>query len=194
MLAIRQDEGEAGAYPASVVATILVLSGCSAVGKSTVSELLRMEVDASLHIPSDVFCRFFDDPFPDPATPEGARRYKYIGAAQAAAATQFALGGYTVILDGPISPEGVDGMAEICGRRGVKVHYAVLRTGLDTCLQRSRRRDPVGPADLDAFKALHSRFAHLAHREGHAIDASGPPEQVADAVLSAFRSSRLALT
>jgi predicted kinase len=177
-----------------VVAPILVLSGCSAVGKSTVSELLTKAVDASLHMRSDVFCRFFDDPFPDPATPEGAHRYEYIGAAQAAAATQFALGGYTVILDGPVFPKGVDGMAEICGRRGVRVHYAVLRTDLDTCLQRSRRRDPAGPADLGGFSALHSRFADLAHREGHAIDASGPPEQVADAVLTAFRSFRLAVT
>jgi hypothetical protein len=177
-----------------VAAPILVLSGCSAVGKSTVSELLRTTIAASLHMPSDVFCRFFDDPFPDPATPEGARRYEYIGAAQAAAAAQFALGGYTVILDGPMFPEGVDGMAEMCGHRGVKVHYAVLRTDLDTCLQRWRRRDPAGPVDLDGFRALHSRFAGLAHREGHAIDASGSPEQVADAVMTAFRSSRLALT
>jgi hypothetical protein len=174
--------------------SILVVSGCSAVGKSTVSGLLMKAVDGSLHMPSDVFCRFFDDPFPDPATPKGAHRYQYIGAAQAAAATQFALGGYTVILDGPMFPDGVDAMAKICGRRGVKVHYAVLRTDVDTCLQRSRLRDPAGPADLDGFKALHSRFVYLAHKEGHAIDASGPPDHVADSVLAAFGSSRLALT
>jgi hypothetical protein len=177
-----------------VVAAVLVVSGCSAVGKSTVSELLRVALDPSLHMQSDVFCRFFEDPFPDPVTPEGAHRYRYIGAAQAAAATQFALGEYTVILDGMMFPHGVDGMAEICGRRGVNVHYAVLRTDLDTCLQRSRRRDPTGPVDLDGFTALHSTFAHLAHREGHGIDASGPPEQVTEAVLTAFRSSRLAVT
>jgi hypothetical protein len=49
---------------------------------------------------------------------------------------------------------------------------------LDTCLQRSRRH-------LTGTSAL-------CPREGHAIDASGPPEQVADAVLTAFRSFRLA--
>jgi len=37
-------------------------------------------------MPADVFCRFFDDPFPDPASSEGARRYKVVGVAQAAAA------------------------------------------------------------------------------------------------------------
>jgi hypothetical protein len=92
----------------------------------------------------------------------------------------------------PLVPQSA--LIQRCGRRGVEVHYAVLRTDLDTCLQRSRRRDPAGPMDLDGFRALHARFAHLAHRDRHAIDASGPPEQVADAVLTAFRSSRLALT
>ena len=172
---------------------MLVVSGCSAVGKSTVSELLGTALDKSLHMPSDAFCRFFADPFPDPATSEGAHRYRHIGAAQAVAAAQFATGGYTVILDGTIFPEGVDGIAEICGRQDVDVHYVVLRADLDTCLERARRRDPGHPVDPDGFRALHSRFVDLAHREGHAMDASRPPEEVAGAVLAAFESSRLAL-
>jgi len=84
-------------------------------------------------------------------------------------------------------------MAEFCGRRGVKVHYAVLRTDLDNCLQRARRRDPAEPADLDGFRTLHSKFVDLGYREGHVLDASGPPEQVAQSVMSAFMSRRLLL-
>ncbi|HVM65802.1 MAG TPA: AAA family ATPase [Acidimicrobiales bacterium] len=176
-----------------MVVPVLVVSGCSAVGKSTVSELLRTALEPSLRMQSDAFCRLFEDPFPDPASPEGSHRYAYIGAAQASAAAQFALGGYTVVLDGMMFPEGVDGMADLCERRSVGVHYAVLRADLGTCLERARRRDPAGPVDVEAITALHARFADLAHREGHAIDASGPPEQVAEAVLTAFRSSRLAV-
>jgi hypothetical protein len=97
-----------------VTAPVLVISGCSAVGKSTVSRLLAECLDSSVHIPADVFLRFFDDPFPDPATPEGADRAEVVGAALAATAAQFALGGYTVILDGPLFPDGADGVAEIC--------------------------------------------------------------------------------
>ena len=172
---------------------VLVISGCSAVGKSTVSQLLRGALEPSLHIQSDVFCRFFDEPFSDPASAEGAHRYEVIGVAQAAAATQFALGNYTVILDGTLFPQGADGMAEICGRRGVTVHYAVLRTALDICLQRALGRDPTEPPDLEAFQTLYSHFTELGQRESHVIDASGSAEEVAETVADAFRSGRLAV-
>lgn len=172
---------------------VLVISGCSAVGKSTVSQLLRGALEPSLHIQSDVFCRFFNDPFPDPASAEGAHRYEVIGVAQAAAATRFALGNYTVILDGTLLPQGADGMAEICGHHGVTVHYAVLRADLDICLQRARGRDSTEPPDLQGFQTLYSRFVELGQRESHVIDASGSAEQVADTVAAAFRSGRLAM-
>jgi predicted kinase len=172
-------------------APVLVISGCSAVGKSTVSRVLAECLDASVHIPTDMVLRFFDDPFPDPATPEGAHRYEVVGAALAATATQFALGGYTVILDGPMFPDGADGVAEICGRRNVSVHYTVLRADLPTCLERAKRRDPAGPPDLDAFTALHAKFMDLGESEANVINASGKTEQVVDSVLSAFRSGRL---
>ncbi len=106
---------------------------------------------------------------------------------------EFALGGYTVILDSPIFPEGAEGVAKICGRHGLEVHYAVLRADLGTCLERSQRRDPAGPPDVDDFRLLHARFVDLDRHEGHVIDASGPPEQVREAVLTGFRSGRLAL-
>ncbi len=175
-----------------MAAPVLVISGCSAVGKSTVSRLLCGCLDSSIKLPADVFLRFFDDPFPDPAAPDSAHRYEVVGTALAAAAAQFALGGYTVILDGTVFPNGVDGMAEICEHRGVSVHYAVLRTRLSTCLKRATRRDRAGPPDLDAFKALHARFMDLGEREANLIDADGDAEQVAASVLSAFQSGRLA--
>ena len=174
-----------------MAAPILVLSGCSAVGKSTVGRLLAGSLDSSVHVPSDIFLRLFDEPFPDPASADGAHYYQVVGAALAAAAAQLAVGGYTVILDGTIFPEGVEGMAEICGRRGVLVHYAVLRADLATCLKRAATRNPAEPPDLDAFKALHAKFADLGDREANAIDASGSAEQVAASVLSNFKSGRL---
>jgi hypothetical protein len=176
-----------------MTAPVLIVSGCSAVGKSTVSHLLTSSLQPSVHLKIDLFLRLFEDPFPPASSPEGAHRYEVVGAAAAAAAAQFALGGYTVILDGPMFPAGADGVAGICGRRGVEVHYAVLRCDLNTCLARWRQRDPSEPPDLDAFRSLHGRFVNLAHREDHAIDASGPPEQVANAVLSGLESGRLSL-
>lgn len=175
------------------MAPVLVISGCSGVGKSTVSKLLVASLSGSVHVPIDTICRFFDDPFPDPESPEGARRYEVVGATGAVMAAQFARGGYTVILDGFVFPDGLNGMVEICGRRGVDVHYTVLRADLDTCLDRSNRRDCAGPPDLDEFRSLYARFTDVGDREGHVVDASGPPVDVADGILSAFRSGRLAV-
>jgi hypothetical protein len=172
---------------------VLVVSGCSAVGKSTVSRLLTGSLHPGVHMPVDVILRLFDDPFPDASSPDGTHRYRVVGAAAAAAAAQFALGGYTVILDSPIFPEGAEGVATICGRQGVEVHYAVLRADLGTCLERSRRRDSAGLPDLDDFRSLHDRFVDLDRYEGHVIEASGPAEQVAESVLFEFTSGHLAL-
>jgi hypothetical protein len=138
-----------------------------------------------------VFLRFFDDPFPDPAASDGAHRYEVVGAALAATAVQFALGGYTAILDGPMFPDGAKGVAEICGHRDVLVHYAVLRTDVSTCLERASRRDLASPPEVDRFTALHARFIDLGESEANFIDAFGNPEQVVASVLSAFTAGRL---
>ena len=172
-------------------APVLVISGSSAVGKSTVSRVLAECLDASVHIPTDMVLRFFDDPFPDPATPEGAHRYEVVGAALAATATQFALGGYTVILDGPMFPDGADGVAEICGRRNVSVHYTVLRADLPTCLERPNGEIRQVPQISTRSRHCTRKFMDLGESEANVINASGKTEQVVDSVLSAFRSGRL---
>src|SRR6266480_4938055 len=106
-----------------MAAPILIVSGCSAVGKSTVSRHLAGSVDNSVHFPIDALLFFFDDPFPDPDSHEWARRSSVVGAAVQAAAAQLAEGGYTVILDGPVFPDGADSMAERLEHRGIEVHY-----------------------------------------------------------------------
>jgi hypothetical protein len=109
----------------------------------------------------------------------------------AAAAAQLAVGGYTVILDGTMFPGGVGGMAEMCGRRGAPVDYAVLRATLAARLERATHRDLAEPPDLGPFKAVHAKFAELGEREATVIDASEDPEGVAANVLSSFRSGQL---
>jgi hypothetical protein len=177
-----------------MVAPVLIVSGSTAVGKSTVSRLLVGQLTPSVHMRIDDILGWFDDPFPDAMSPEGEHRYKVVGAAAAAAAAQLALGDYTVLLDSPMFPNGADGVAEICGRRGVPVHYAVLRADFDTCVARSCRRDQAGPLDSDGIASLHARFIDLGQREEHVIDASPPPQDVAEQILCAFREGRLALS
>jgi predicted kinase len=174
-------------------APVLIVSGGSAVGKSTVSRLLVARLHAGVLVPMDVILRFFDDPFPDPVSSEGAHRYEVVGTATAAAVARFAVGGYTVVLDAPMFPDGAYGVGVICGRRDVQVHYAVLRADWETCLERLQRRDPDVVLDFDGVRALHAKFLDLGPWERHVIDASGPADQVAGHVWSAFGDGLLAV-
>ena len=141
--------------------------------------LLAECLDSSVHIPADVFLRFFYYRFPDPEKGrEGPPVRSGKELALAATAAQFALGGYTVILDGPMFPYGADGVAEICGRHDVLVHYAVLRADLPTCLERAKQRDPAGPPDLGRVHGTARSITDLGESEANAIDASGNAEQV----------------
>ncbi|HZU71259.1 MAG TPA: AAA family ATPase [Acidimicrobiales bacterium] len=174
-----------------MTAPILVISGCSGVGKSTVSRSLAGRFDSAVHLPADTFYRLFDDPWPDPESAEGARRYRAVGAAVGSAAGQLALGGYLVILDGTMFPTGADELADIWRDRGVEVHYALLRAPLEVCLARARTRDPEFNWDLRAFEALHARYDRVALPSVQRFDAAPGPDEVTLAVEAAFRTGRL---
>ena len=94
----------------------------------------------------------------------------------------------------------------MCDARRVALHYAVLRPDLATCIARAAQRadspdftpqavfadfDLSRSDDLRSFAVLHARFANLGEHEQKVIDASSPPEHVAEAVLAAFDSGAL---
>lgn len=163
-----------------MAAPILVVTGPSGAGKTTVGRLVAAAFDLSAHIQADAFMPFVENGWVEPWLPESAHQNHVLGGAVAAAAMEFAEGGYAVVLDGHWFPEGLDGLAQWCTRRNVALHYAVLRPDLTTCLARVTQRRPGDPDDPEAAARLHARFADLGDHEANVIDVSGAPEDVAD--------------
>ncbi len=176
-------------------APIIVVSGPSGVGKSTVSRLVAATFERSAHVPTDTLMAFVVNGWVDPWLPEADRQHEIIGGVLAAAAMQFARGGYTIVADGHLFPRGIEGLAVACAQRSMPLHYVVLRADLATCLARARRRGKgrwaLEPA---TFSELHARFADVGTYEAHVVEAMGPPGDVAADVLTAFREGRIAVT
>ncbi len=137
--------------------------------------------------------RFAVNGWVEPWLPEAAHQNQVVGGAVIAAATEFAHGGYTVVIDGFIFPDALEELAHAFVHRSVPLHYVVLRCDLGTCWKRATGRDSGEPLDRTRFARLHARFDDLGSREPHALDAAGAPGEVAAAALTSFRSGRLAV-
>jgi hypothetical protein len=155
--------------------------------------MVAAALDPSVCFRVDDFMTWIVNGWVEPGLSESAHQNRVLGAAAAAAAIQFACGGYTVVLDGTFFPDGAEGMSQMCRPRAVPLHYAVLRPDLATCQARVARRGSGDPDDPQ-FARLHARFADLGDREVNVVEASNSPQQVVGAVLAAFASGRLSLS
>ena len=173
---------------------ILIVSGPSGVGKSTVSRLVAAAYERSAVVEADAFLGFIASGWIEPNLPEASHQNDIVGWAMAAASIEIAVGGYTTVVDGHLFPPAVEQIGRAGARRGVPVHYAVLRADLDICWARARAR-PQGrwPLERDAVVALHARFAGLDLPDHHAVDATAAAEDVAGAVHAAMREGTLAV-
>jgi predicted kinase len=173
-------------------APIIVVSGPSGVGKSTVAHLVAEAFPRAVHLRMDDFLASVVTGWVDPNLPEADRQNEAIGGALAVSAMGLADNGYTTVVDGHIFPEGAAGLAAACRHRGIACHYAVLAADLETCWERANVR--VGgrrPLEFEPFAELHGRFARLDLPGRHLLDATRPPNTVSAAVLAGFRSGTL---
>jgi predicted kinase len=171
---------------------LIIVSGAPGVGKSTVSRLVAATFDRSVHLQSDDLMASVVSGWVDPNLPEAEQQNEAIGAALAVSAMRLAEDGYTTVVDGYLFPVGVDRFAAACAARRLSCHYVVLTADLDTCWARaSNRGEGRWPLEFQPFAAVHARFADLELHERHVVGATGSPENACDAVLSAFRSSKL---
>src|SRR5215471_35986 len=125
-----------------MAAPILVVSGPSGAGKTTVARLVAASFEKSVHIKIDDYLCWIVNVWVDPWLPAATSQNEVVGVSVAASATQFARGGYTVVVDGHLFPTGAEGMARMCRGRGIALHFVVPRPDLETCEARAAEREP----------------------------------------------------
>jgi predicted kinase len=177
--------------PGGVRSIVLIVTGPSGAGKTTVASGIAASSGAGVHLRMDGFVSFIASGRIEPWGPEAYRQDRAVGAAALAAGLQFARAGYDVVVDGHIFPAALDELCPWMTAEGVALHYVVLRTELSTCLARAGRRNPGDPIDVEAVTALHDRFRELGAYAANVIDAEPAPELVIGAVRRAHAQGRL---
>ena len=113
--------------------------------------------------------------------------------AVAAAASIYADGAYTTVVDGIISPKWfLRPLAEALASRGHAVSCAILRPTLATCIARGTARSRGELSDPDVIRQLWSDFAEVGELETHVMDVDDlDPQQVASAVTRRWQAGTL---
>ncbi|HEU4393184.1 MAG TPA: AAA family ATPase [Solirubrobacterales bacterium] len=163
---------------------VLILTGPSGVGKTTVAGLLAERTERAVHLEADVFFRFVRSGYVEPWKPESHDQNRLVMEIVGAAAASYAKAGYLTIVDGIVIPRWfLDPLREMLQDAGLAVAYAVIRAPLSVCTERVRAREGDLPLDSAALEGIWAQFADLGELERNVVDVSASgPEQVADAI------------
>jgi hypothetical protein len=111
----------------------------------------------------------------------------------AGAAAGYADAGYFTIVDGIVIPAWfLQPLRQALADAGHGVAYAVLRTPLETCVERAETREGPFLADPAVIRQLWESFADLGELESNAIELEAEgPEAGADIVATRLEAGEL---
>ncbi|HEY5338583.1 MAG TPA: AAA family ATPase [Rhizomicrobium sp.] len=171
------------------LASILILSGPPGAGKSTVADILAMgSAQPSVHLHTDDFCdRYIKSGYVLPWLPDAQKQNETVAKVIAAAAVEYALGGYFTIIDGVVGPWFLEPYRQAARTRNVVLNYAVLRpASADSAVARVQQRRTHGLKAEGPVRELYRQFAELGALESHVVDSSAPDVQAIAAHLKAM--------
>lgn len=162
--------------------TLIVLSGPPGAGKSTVAAALAATFPRTVHVHTDDFWHAIVTGGIPPHESAADRQNHVVVEAIVGAATAYARGGYTVVVDGVVGPWMLRHYRDAIARHPeLEVHYIVLRPNRAVTLSRAQARTALDALIAEEpIVSLWDQFQDLGELEAHAIDTSthSPDETV----------------
>lgn len=151
---------------------IVILTGPPGAGKSTIAAALATDFERAVHLHTDDFWHYIAAGAIPPYLAQADSQNQTVLRVIAGAASTYATGGYTVIVDGIVGPWMLHHFGPAMpGTPELRMHYLVLRPSRDTALARAVAR--TGPDDLTAhepIQAMWDQFADLGDMEPYVLD------------------------
>lgn len=155
------------------MSALVLVAGPPGAGKSTVARLLAAGWKPTVHLHTDDVYAWIATGYIEPWRPESHAQNVTIASVVAAAADRFATAGYTVVVDGVLSPWSIEPYRAL----EREVTYVVLRPSLEAAEHRAAHRGDHPLKDLSVVGQMHAVFADLGDLEHHAIDSTNQTPQ-----------------
>jgi hypothetical protein len=166
-------------------ATVLLMSGPAASGKTTVARLVASRFERSVHVEADRFFSFVVGGYVDPWDADSHEQNRVVMEVACEAARGYAAAGYATILEGMLIPGWFyEPVRDRLRGDGITVASAFIRPPLRTTLERGRSRVPPKLLDDAVLEKLWRAFADLGPLEANAFanDTHTPGETAAEIV------------
>ena len=179
-----------------MTASVFVVTGPPAAGKTTLARMLAERPEASVHLHADDFWHFVVGGYVDPWRAEAHAQNEVVMRAVCGAAADFAAGGYAVVLDGVLGPWFLRTLTDRCPPGGFSVDYLILLPPLDDVLRNLAGRSRHGFTSEEATVKMYGEFESSIHGfERHVVNNGGlTPEQTLSVVETMKAEGRLRLS